>query len=94
MRQLWLHPDPPVEKGRDWQLSMQCLWTVHQDEWPQQTSHQAPEESGEWLGEGIRRALAYLCPAVFIQAPTHRLHDSCIKTVLSNMWQEPHGAGG
>jgi hypothetical protein len=33
MCQLRGYLDPPVEKGRERALSLQCLWSLLQDEW-------------------------------------------------------------
>ncbi len=47
MRELWRHVHTTVEKGWQWSLSLQCLWSLLQNERPEQATDQAKEEIGK-----------------------------------------------
>lgn len=46
--QLWGDVNPPLEAGWYRPLPVQCLRTVPQDEWHQQTSYQTSKAAGGW----------------------------------------------
>lgn len=49
MRQLRSHIDALVATRRYWPLSVQCLWTVLQNERPEQAADQAKTKTGKCI---------------------------------------------
>ena len=47
MCELWGNLNPIVAEGWQWTLPMQRLWSLLQDEWPEQASHQTKEKIGK-----------------------------------------------
>ena len=89
MRELWRHFNPFVEKRRQWPLSLQRLWPLLQDEWPEQASDQAKEETGKKTNK-FKFCLLLTHPfGVKQQSTTRREGTVCAncKTTQTTLWR-------